>query len=65
MQELQSLRAMINDQALLKRASELNGGLSCILDASYPLGQSLMGGMPILLRLQFSNGTSWLARIPR
>lgn len=64
-QEIQSLRARINDQALLKRASELNGGLSCTLDASDPLGQSHMGGMHIHLRIKFSNGSSWLARIPR
>lgn len=64
-QELQSLRAKINNQVLLKRASELNGSLPFTLDASYSLEQSLMGGMHIHLRIQFSNGTSWLARIPR
>lgn len=64
-QELQSLRAKINDQALLKRASELNGGIHCTLDPSDPLGRSLMGGMHVHLRLQFSDGTTWLARIPR
>lgn len=65
MQELKALREKVNDQNLVNRASKLNGGLSCELDASDPLGRSLMGGMHIHLRLRFSNGTTWLARILR
>ena len=56
---------MINDQSLLNRASTLNNGLPCELDASDPLGQSLMGGMHIHLRIRFSDSTTWLARILR
>lgn len=65
MQELKALREKINDRVLLNRAPKLNGGLPCELDASDPLGKSLMGGMHIHLRIRFSNGTTWLARILR
>ncbi|KAJ5088302.1 hypothetical protein N7456_011918 [Penicillium angulare] len=65
MQELKTLRDKVQDKALLQRCSSLNGGLSCELDASDPLGKSLMGGMHIHLRIRFSNGTTWLARILR
>ncbi|RJE18347.1 hypothetical protein PHISCL_09316 [Aspergillus sclerotialis] len=65
MEELMSLRGKVNDQELLNRASKLNGGLPCVLDASDPLDKSLMGGMHIHLRIRFSNGTTWLARTLR
>ncbi|KAJ5569973.1 uncharacterized protein N7459_009403 [Penicillium hispanicum] len=64
-QELKALREKIDDQRLLNRASELNNGLPCELDASDPLGQSLMGGMHVHLRIRFSNSSTWLARLLR
>ena len=65
MQELKALRAKVNDQELLNRASRLNGGLPCELNASDFLGKSLMGGMHVHLRIQFTNGATWLALILR
>lgn len=56
---------MMNDEILRRRASERNGGLNCEFDPSDPLGQKRMCGMHIHLRIIFSNGTAWLARILR
>lgn len=64
-QELKDLRALVNDRNLLHRASQHNGGLPCELDASDHLGEDRMGGMHVHLRIIFSNGTTWLARILR
>lgn len=60
-----ALRHKVQDKILLQISSRLNGGMPCELDASDPLGQSLMGGMHIHLRIRFSDGTVWLARMPR
>ena len=55
----------MNDEILRRRASERNGGLNCEFDPSDPLGLKRMCGMHIHLRIIFSNGTAWLARILR
>ncbi|KAJ5832207.1 hypothetical protein N7474_000518 [Penicillium riverlandense] len=64
-QELKALRGMINVKNLLRRASERNGDLPCELDTSDHLGEKRMGGMHVHLRIIFSNGTTWLARVLR
>ncbi|KAI3291268.1 hypothetical protein DTO002I6_6101 [Penicillium roqueforti] len=64
-EEVTALRHMMNDEILRRRASERNGGLNCEFDPSDPLGQKRMCGMHIHLRIIFSNGTAWLARILR
>ncbi|EPS30806.1 hypothetical protein PDE_05758 [Penicillium oxalicum 114-2] len=64
-QELKDLRARVNDRNLLRRASQHNGGLPCELDPSDHLGEDRMGGMHVHLRIIFSNGTTWLARLLR
>ncbi|KAJ5712880.1 uncharacterized protein N7483_010061 [Penicillium malachiteum] len=63
--EVMTLRKKIQDNALLRMASRLNGGISCEIDESEPFGKSLMGGMHVHLRIRFSDGTVWLARILR
>ncbi|CAI6332789.1 unnamed protein product [Periconia digitata] len=63
--ELQSLRAKINDEALMKRASGLNQGMPCRLDETDFLGESRMGGMHIHLRLIFADHSAWLVRVLR
>ena len=60
-----ALRHKVRDKNLLQISSRLNGGIPCKLDTSDPLGQSLMGGMHIHLRILFSDGTVWLARMLR
>ena len=37
----------------------------CEVDKDDPLGRSRMGGMHVHLRLKFTDGVSWLARVPR
>ncbi|KAJ5751385.1 uncharacterized protein N7511_008350 [Penicillium nucicola] len=64
-EEATTLRRMVNDKNLLRRASERNRGLSCEFDPLDPIGQKRMGGMHIHLRIIFSDGTAWLARILR
>ncbi|CAG7966043.1 unnamed protein product [Penicillium salamii] len=64
-EEVTALRRMINDKNLLRRASERNRSLNCRLDPADPLGEKRMGGMHIHLRIIFSDGTAWLARILR
>ncbi|KAI9716971.1 MAG: hypothetical protein M1828_007485 [Chrysothrix sp. TS-e1954] len=63
--ELRSLREKVNDKALLDLASSLNSGIQCHIDLKDPWGRQMMGGMNVHLRLCFSNGTVWLARILR
>ncbi|KAJ6037296.1 hypothetical protein N7540_001575 [Penicillium herquei] len=63
--EVTTLRKKIQDKALLRMASRLNGGLSCEIDESEPFGKSLMSGMHVHLCIRFSDGTVWLARILR
>ncbi|KAJ5630027.1 hypothetical protein N7528_003684 [Penicillium herquei] len=64
-EEVTTLRKKIQDEALLRMASRLKGGMSCEIDESEPFGKSLMGGMHVHLRIRFSDGTVWLARILR
>ncbi|KAJ3567795.1 hypothetical protein NPX13_g6649 [Xylaria arbuscula] len=63
--ELVALKEKTNHAALLRRATELSGGLECRLDDEDPLGRRQMGGMHVHLRLIFEDGTVWLARILR
>ncbi|KAI9147650.1 hypothetical protein HJFPF1_12680 [Paramyrothecium foliicola] len=63
--ELVALREKTDHNALLERASNLNGRKSCHLNSQDPLGRSLMGGMHVHLEIVFEDGTMWLARILR
>ncbi|KAI9748530.1 MAG: hypothetical protein M4579_007198 [Chaenotheca gracillima] len=63
--ELQSLRQSVNDEALLSLASSLHNGVKCWLDSEDPLGRSMLGGMNVHLPIHFADGTRWLARIQR
>ncbi|KAI1114975.1 hypothetical protein F5Y14DRAFT_461070 [Nemania sp. NC0429] len=63
--ELVALHRKTNHAALLRRATELSGGLACRLDDEDPLGRRQMGGMHVHLQLVFEDGTVWLARILR
>ncbi|KAI0874930.1 hypothetical protein GGS24DRAFT_457324 [Hypoxylon argillaceum] len=63
--ELVALRQKTNHAALLRRATELSGGLACRLDEEDTLGRRQMGGMHVHLQLIFEEGTVWLARILR
>lgn len=56
---------MVNDKNLLLRASERNAGLACEFDPTDRLGRTRMGGMHVHLRIRFSDGSAWLARILR
>ncbi|OAQ61177.1 aminoglycoside phosphotransferase [Pochonia chlamydosporia 170] len=65
--EIGRLREMINDEAVCKLASSLNNGEPCTLD--YPsktvgLG-SLTGCANYHARIRFTDGSSWLMRVPR
>ncbi|KAI0977489.1 hypothetical protein F4678DRAFT_468639 [Xylaria arbuscula] len=61
--KLVNLRKKTKNDALLRRASELSGGMACRLDDQDPLGRSQMGGKYVHLQLLFEDGTVWLARI--
>ncbi|KAI1757181.1 hypothetical protein F4782DRAFT_481589 [Xylaria castorea] len=63
--ELVALSQKTNHAALLRRATELSGGLACRLDDEDLLGRRQMGGMHVHLQLIFEDGTVWLARILR
>ncbi|KAJ5719080.1 hypothetical protein N7493_007535 [Penicillium malachiteum] len=63
--EVMTIRKKIQDKALLRMASRLKGGMSCEIDKSEPFGKSLMSGMHVHLRIRFSDGIVWLARILR
>lgn len=65
--EVNNLRAKINDSAVCKRASELNGGLKCEIDHPPPWGRgALMGGANYHARIRFfENGSVWLIRVLR
>ncbi|KAI9731861.1 MAG: hypothetical protein M1818_007726 [Claussenomyces sp. TS43310] len=65
MRELESLRRSVNDDQLLRLASELRGGIECAFDGADPLGRSRMGGMHVHLRIAFADNIVWLARILR
>lgn len=60
-----ALRNKVNDEALLRILSRLRGGIPCELDTFDPLGQSHIRAMYIHLRICFSDGVVWLARLPR
>ncbi|KAL4807723.1 hypothetical protein BDV18DRAFT_158928 [Aspergillus unguis] len=65
--EIEILREKLNDDALRKSASELNGGLGCEIEHPPAWGRgSLMGCANYHARLRFAgNGSTWLIRVPR
>lgn len=60
-----ALSQKTNYAALLRRASELSGGLACRIDEGELLGSRQMGGMYVHRQLIFEDGTVWLARLLR
>lgn len=65
--ELERLRSRINDAAVCKHASSLNGGRSCTIEHSSRVGpDALMGSANYHARIRFDDGSpSWLLRVPR
>lgn len=60
--EVTDLFGSVNRQKLEERASELNGGKSCIF---VPGAYSLMGCANFHAFIDFADGERWLARMPR
>ncbi|KAI0502843.1 hypothetical protein F5B22DRAFT_44568 [Xylaria bambusicola] len=67
MSEIDRLRSMINDAAVCRHASELNGGRSCHIEHSSKVEPgALMGCANYHARIRFHDGSpSWLMRVPR
>jgi hypothetical protein len=65
--EIERLRSRINDAAVCKLASSLNGGRSCSIEYSSKIGPgALMGSANYHARIRFHDGSpSWLLRVPR
>ena len=65
--EIERLRSRINDAAVCKHASSLNGGRSCTIEYSSTIGPgALMGSANYHARIRFHDGSpSWLLRVPR
>ncbi|TVY27596.1 hypothetical protein LHYA1_G004046 [Lachnellula hyalina] len=65
--EIERLCSRINDAAVCKHASSLNGGRSCTIEHSSTIGPgALMGSANYHARIRFHDGSpSWLLRIPR
>ncbi|KAI9050081.1 hypothetical protein LZ554_006225 [Drepanopeziza brunnea f. sp. 'monogermtubi'] len=65
--EIERLRSRINDVAVCKHASSLNGGRSCIIEHSSQGGSdALMGCANYHARIRFNDGSpSWLLKVPR
>lgn len=64
---MKKIRAKINDHAVCKRASELNGGRKCEIEHPPAWGRgSLIGCANYHARLRFpDDGSVWLIRVPR
>ena len=67
--EMNKLLLKINVSALLSRASQLRGGVTCSLPRSLKYdpetSSRVMGGMNYHLEILFGDGVAWLARIRR
>ena len=65
--EIERLCSRINEAAVCKHASSLNGGRSCTIEYSSTIGPgALMGSANYHARIRFHDGSpSWLLRIPR
>ena len=63
--ELEGLQKKFCVEKLLLEASKARCGVPCEMDMADPLGLGRMGGMHVHLCLKFTDGVSWLARIPR
>lgn len=65
--EVKNIRTKINDNAVSKRASELNGGRKCEIEHPPAWGRgSLMGCANYHARIRFPDDDSvWLIRVPR
>lgn len=61
-EELRKLREMINFDELRAVATAARGGMECVVSVH---DQVLMGGMHVHFPIEYSDGTVWLARIPR
>ncbi|PVH94409.1 hypothetical protein DM02DRAFT_661072 [Periconia macrospinosa] len=59
------LSAQVNEEFLTQRASELNQGISCKIDPTYPMGRRRVGGRHAHLGLVFPASEVYLARLPR
>jgi hypothetical protein len=64
--KIERLRSRINDAAVCKHASSLNGGRSCTIEHSSKIGPgTLMGSANYHARICFHDGSpSWLLRLP-
>lgn len=64
---MKNIRAKINENAVCKRASELNGGRKCEIEHPPAWGRgSLMGCANYHARIRFpDDGSVWLIRVPR
>ncbi|KAB8360853.1 hypothetical protein FH972_024587 [Carpinus fangiana] len=64
--EVAALLALVNTHQLEARASSLNGGKSCSFRPGHHTGpDAIMGCANYHAWLDFANGETWLARIPR
>jgi hypothetical protein len=65
--EIERLRSQINDAAVCKHDSSLNGGRSCTIEHYSKVGpDALMGSANYHARIRFHDGSpSWLLRVPR
>ncbi|RFU29515.1 hypothetical protein B7463_g6833, partial [Scytalidium lignicola] len=65
--EIERLRSRINDVAVCKHASSLNGGRSCTIEYSSTIGpRAVMGSVNYYARIRFHDGSpSWLLQVPR
>ncbi|EPE35572.1 Protein kinase-like (PK-like) [Glarea lozoyensis ATCC 20868] len=65
--EIERLRFRINDEAVCKHASSLNGGRNCHIEYIFAVGPGdLMGSANYHARICFHDGSpSWLLRVPR
>ncbi|KAJ5215260.1 uncharacterized protein N7498_001667, partial [Penicillium cinerascens] len=65
--EVENIRAKINDRAVCERASELNSGVTYKIEHPLAWGRgSLMGYANYYARIRFTENSSvWLIRVPR
>lgn len=64
--EFDRLLSLINDAAVCKYASSLNGGRKCTIEHTVTAAKPLIGSFNYHARVRFTDGSpSWLIRVPR